>query len=53
MSTESNTKKRPRFTFFDILIAVVIVAALAIVAYVLVISPMKGSGADQAARVCS
>ena len=47
MSTESNTKKRPRFTFFDILIAVVIIAALAVVAYVLVISPMKGSSADK------
>ena len=47
MSTEANIKKRPRFTIFDVLIAIVVVAVIAVIAYVLVIAPMKGTGAEK------
>ena len=45
--TEGNAAKKRRFTFFDALIALVLVAALAAAAYVLVISPMQGKGAKK------
>lgn len=47
MSTEANTKKKPRFTIFDVLIAIVVVAVIAVIAYVLVIAPMQGTGAQK------
>lgn len=47
MSVETNTAKKQRFTFFDAVIALVIAAVVFIIAYVLIISPMKGNGASK------